>query len=96
MLAADERLTSERIASVEEAVGAIARGEMVVVVDSEDRENERDLVMAAERVTPEAVNFMATPGRGLICVPMLAARLESLGIRRWSRAMKTPTVQPST
>jgi 3,4-dihydroxy 2-butanone 4-phosphate synthase / GTP cyclohydrolase II len=69
-----------RLASVEEAVGAIARGEMVVVVDSKDRENEGDLVMAAERVTPAAVNFMATRGRGLICVPMLSERLEALGI----------------
>ena len=51
----------------------IALGEMVVVVDSKDRENEGDLVMAAERVTPEAVNFMATHGRGLICVPMLSS-----------------------
>ena len=69
-----------RMASVEEAVGAISRGEMVVVVDSADRENEGDLVMAAERVTPEAVNFMATHGRGLLCVPMLSERLEALGI----------------
>ena len=69
-----------RMASVEDAVGAIARGEMVVVVDSKDRENEGDLVMAAEHVTPSAVNFMAMHGRGLICVPMLSERLEALGI----------------
>ena len=69
-----------RLASVEEAVAAISCGEMVVVVDSKDRENEGDLVMAAEHVTPEAVNFMATHGRGLICVSMLPDRLEALGI----------------
>lgn len=74
------RTTSGQMASVEEAVAAIDRGGMVVVVDSKDRENEGDLVMAAERVTPAAVNFMVTHGRGLICVPMLAERLEALWI----------------
>jgi 3,4-dihydroxy 2-butanone 4-phosphate synthase / GTP cyclohydrolase II len=68
------------LAPIEAAVAAIARGEMVVVVDSPDRENEGDLVMAAEKVTPEAVNFMATHGRGLICAPMLPQRLADLGI----------------
>jgi 3,4-dihydroxy 2-butanone 4-phosphate synthase / GTP cyclohydrolase II len=67
-------------ASVEDAVAAIARGEMVVVVDSEDRENEGDLVMAAAQITPNAVNFMAKHGRGLICVPMLSERLRDLQI----------------
>ena len=73
-------LTAGPTASVEEAVAAIAGGEMVIVVDSKDRENEGDLVMAAERITAEAVNFMATHGRGLICVPMLPERLEALRI----------------
>jgi 3,4-dihydroxy 2-butanone 4-phosphate synthase / GTP cyclohydrolase II len=68
------------LAPIEAAVTAIARGEMVVVVDSPDRENEGDLVMAAEKVTPDAVNFMATYGRGLICAPMLPERLADLGI----------------
>jgi 3,4-dihydroxy 2-butanone 4-phosphate synthase/GTP cyclohydrolase II len=68
------------LATIEEAVAAIARGEMVVVVDSPDRENEGDLVMAAECVTPEAINFMATHGRGLICVAMERSRLDALGI----------------
>jgi 3,4-dihydroxy 2-butanone 4-phosphate synthase/GTP cyclohydrolase II len=68
------------LASIDEAISAIARGEMVVVVDSPDRENEGDLVMAADRVTPEAVNFMATFGRGLICVPMARERLAELAI----------------
>lgn len=57
-------------ASVEEAVRAMAEGRMTVVVDDEDRENEGDLVLAGERVTPEAVAFMAVKGRGLICAPM--------------------------
>ncbi len=56
--------------SVDDAVRALADGQMVVVVDDEDRENEGDLVMAAQRATPEAVTFMAVRGRGLICVPM--------------------------
>src|SRR5438067_1019939 len=53
---------------------------MVVVVDSPDRENEGDLVLAAEHVTPEAINFMATHGRGLICVALERGRLDELGI----------------
>ncbi|MCF8010646.1 MAG: bifunctional 3,4-dihydroxy-2-butanone-4-phosphate synthase/GTP cyclohydrolase II [Clostridiales bacterium] len=64
--------------SINEAIEDIKEGKMVVVVDDEDRENEGDLVMAAEKVTPEAVNFMATYGRGLICVPMVGDRLDAL------------------
>jgi 3,4-dihydroxy 2-butanone 4-phosphate synthase/GTP cyclohydrolase II len=67
-------------AAVEDAVAAIRRGEMVIVVDDEDRENEGDLTMAAEKVTPEAINFMARYGRGLICMPMTPERLEKLEI----------------
>lgn len=63
---------------IEDAVAAIARGEMVVVVDDADRENEGDLIMAADAVTPEAINFMAIEGRGLICVSMTGERLASL------------------
>ncbi|MFM7554777.1 MAG: 3,4-dihydroxy-2-butanone-4-phosphate synthase, partial [Verrucomicrobiota bacterium] len=55
---------------------------MVVMVDDEDRENEGDLVMAAEKVTPQAINFMAKHGRGLICVPTVADRLKQLGIEQ--------------
>lgn len=68
------------IATVEEAVEEIRKGRMVIVVDEEDRENEGDLTMAAEKVTPEAINFMATHGRGLICLPMTGERLEALRI----------------
>ena len=67
-------------APVDQAVEAIRKGEMVVVVDDEDRENEGDLTIAAERVTPEAINFMARFGRGLICMPMTGERLDELHI----------------
>jgi 3,4-dihydroxy 2-butanone 4-phosphate synthase/GTP cyclohydrolase II len=66
--------------SIEAAIEQIAGGGMVVVVDEPDRENEGDLVMAAERISPQAVNFMATEGRGLICVAMREQRLEQLQI----------------
>jgi 3,4-dihydroxy 2-butanone 4-phosphate synthase/GTP cyclohydrolase II len=67
-------------ALVEEAVVAIREGKMVIVVDDEDRENEGDLTVAAEKITPEIINFMAKHGRGLICLPMTAARLDELDI----------------
>jgi len=66
--------------SIEEGVDEIRAGRILVVVDDEDRENEGDLIMAADRVTPEAVNFMARHGRGLICMPMLGERLDQLQI----------------
>ena len=66
------------LSTVEEAISEVKAGRMVIIVDDEDRENEGDLAMAAEKVTPEAINFMATYGRGLICVPMMAERLEEL------------------
>jgi 3,4-dihydroxy 2-butanone 4-phosphate synthase/GTP cyclohydrolase II len=64
--------------SVEEAIARIARGEMLVVVDDEDRENEGDLIMASDAVTPEAINFMARHGRGLICISLTPDRCEAL------------------
>ncbi len=67
-------------APVEEAIVAIREGKMVIVVDDEDRENEGDLTVAAEKITPEIINFMAKHGRGLICLPMTAARLDELDI----------------
>jgi 3,4-dihydroxy 2-butanone 4-phosphate synthase / GTP cyclohydrolase II len=71
---------SASVAAVERALAAIAAGEMVIVVDSADRENEGDLVMAAQYVNARHVHFMATEGRGLICVPMTAGRLTALRI----------------
>jgi len=69
------------LASIEEAIGAIARGEIVIVVDDPSRENEGDFVMAADKVTPEAVNFMTMHGRGLVCLPMALPLLDRLGLR---------------
>ncbi len=66
--------------TVEEAVARIARGEQVIVVDDEDRENEGDLILASEQVNPEAINFMARFGRGLICVSLTADRCDDLGL----------------
>ena len=71
---------SHPFASIPEALDAIRSGRMVVVVDDEDRENEGDLTLAAEHVTPEAVAFMATHGRGLICAALEGPRLDALKI----------------
>jgi 3,4-dihydroxy 2-butanone 4-phosphate synthase / GTP cyclohydrolase II len=68
------------LVSVEEAVERYRRGEMVIIVDDEDRENEGDLCLAAERVSPEAINFMATHGRGLICLAMSEDRCDELDL----------------
>ena len=65
---------------IEEALEAIRRGEILIVVDDEDRENEGDFIMAAERVTAETVNFMACEGRGLICAPIAVSRADELGL----------------
>ncbi len=67
-------------ASIDEGIAEIAAGRMLVVVDDEDRENEGDLIMAAEKATPEAINFMITHGRGLVCLPLTGSRLDSLQI----------------
>lgn len=66
--------------SIEEAIEDLKAGKIIVVIDDEDRENEGDLLMAAEMVTPEAINFMAKYGRGLICMPVTRERLSELGI----------------
>ncbi|MBC8413352.1 3,4-dihydroxy-2-butanone-4-phosphate synthase, partial [bacterium] len=66
--------------SIEEALEDIREGKMVVLVDDEDRENEGDLTIAAEKVTPEVINFMATHGRGLICLSMTPEKIESLNL----------------
>ncbi len=66
--------------TIKEAIEYIKKGRMIIVIDDEDRENEGDLLMAAEFVTPEGINFMAKYGRGLICVPMEEKRLRELGI----------------
>src|ERR671923_562726 len=67
-------------ALIEDAIEAIRAGRMVIVVDDADRENEGDLTIAAEKVTPEAINFMARYGRGLICLSMTPERIDELEI----------------
>src|SRR6476646_10514713 len=67
-------------ATIEEAIKDIQDGRIIIIVDDEDRENEGDLMIAAEKVTPEAINFMATNGRGLICLAMTGERLDDLQI----------------
>jgi 3,4-dihydroxy 2-butanone 4-phosphate synthase/GTP cyclohydrolase II len=74
------RVPALKFSAVEDAVEAIRRGGMVIVVDDEDRENEGDLTIAAAKVTPAAINFMMTQGRGLICMPMTPERLDELDI----------------
>jgi 3,4-dihydroxy 2-butanone 4-phosphate synthase / GTP cyclohydrolase II len=69
-----------RLDTIEEAVEEIKNGKVIIVVDDEDRENEGDFICAAEAVTPEIVNFMATHGRGLICAPLVEDRCEDLGL----------------
>ena len=71
---------SNGFARIEDAIAAMRAGEMVIVADDEDRENEGDLTMAAEKITPEAINFMAKYGRGLICLAMTPERLDELEI----------------
>lgn len=75
-----ELKTTMALASIEEAANDIRDGRMVIIVDDEDRENEGDLVCAAELVTPEIVNFMAVHGRGLICLPMTEERCDELNL----------------
>src|SRR5215510_2230153 len=70
--------TRAPFASIERAVDELRAGRFVVVVDDEDRENEGDLVLAAEKVTPEAINFMAREGRGLICLALTGERCDEL------------------
>ncbi|MEQ8173631.1 MAG: bifunctional 3,4-dihydroxy-2-butanone-4-phosphate synthase/GTP cyclohydrolase II [Syntrophomonadaceae bacterium] len=67
--------------TIEEAIADVREGKMIIVVDDEDRENEGDIIIAAEKATPEIVNFMATHARGLICMPMLGERLDELEIQ---------------
>ena len=82
----EDRKTEDRVDeespfdSIEDAIEEIRQGRIIIVVDDEDRENEGDFVMAAEKVTPEAINFMAKYGRGLICMPCIGKRLDELNI----------------
>ena len=77
-------------ATVEEAIEDIRQGRFVVVVDAADRENEGDLTIAAQFATPEAINFMATHGRGLICLCLTEERCDELGLRPMTERNETP------
>lgn len=78
------------IASTEEIIAEFKAGRMVILVDEEDRENEGDLVLAAEHVTPEAINFMVKFGRGLVCLTITEQRCRQLGLTQMARDNKTP------
>ena len=88
MTVAAERSTP--FATIEEAIDDIRQGKLVVVVDADDRENEGDLTIAAQFATPEAVNFMATHARGLICLCLTEERCEELGLRPMTDRNETP------
>jgi 3,4-dihydroxy 2-butanone 4-phosphate synthase / GTP cyclohydrolase II len=83
-------LSRSPFASIEEAIEEIREGRMVVVCDDEDRENEGDLTMAAQFVTPEAINFMATHGRGLICLALTGDRCDELGLDLMAAKNESP------
>ncbi len=70
-----------KLNTIEEAIEDIRQGKVIIVVDDEDRENEGDFLAAAEKITPEMINFMATHGRGLICAPLTESRCKELGLR---------------
>src|SRR6187549_1208420 len=82
--------TQAPFATVEEAIEDIRRGKFVVVVDAADRENEGDLTIAAQFATPEAINFMATHGRGLICLCLTEERCDELQLRPMTDRNETP------
>src|SRR5438034_4084906 len=89
-IAKGARKKASPFASIEDAVAAIRAGRMIIVVDDEDRENEGDLTIAAEKVTPDAINFMAKHGRGQICLSMTGERLDELEIPLAVNANTTP------
>ncbi len=88
--------TDYRFATVDEALADIAAGKMVVVIDDEDRENEGDLVIAAEHVTPEAINFMAKNARGWICLALTPERCAELDLELMTAKNETPHETPFT
>jgi 3,4-dihydroxy 2-butanone 4-phosphate synthase / GTP cyclohydrolase II len=83
-------VTNPPFSTIEEAIEDIRDGKMVVVCDAEDRENEGDLTMAAQFVTPDAINFMATHGRGLICLALTGARCDELGLDLMAAKNESP------
>ena len=89
-------MTRSPFATIDEALEDIRQGKMVVVCDDEDRENEGDLTMAAQFATPEAVNFMAKEGRGLICLSLTAERCDELGLDLMAAKNESPFETPFT
>jgi 3,4-dihydroxy 2-butanone 4-phosphate synthase / GTP cyclohydrolase II len=89
-------MTGQPFATIEEAIEDIRAGRMVIVCDDEDRENEGDLTMAAQFVTPEAINFMATHGRGLICLSLTPERCDDLGLDLMAAKNETAFETPFT
>jgi 3,4-dihydroxy 2-butanone 4-phosphate synthase/GTP cyclohydrolase II len=83
-------MTNPQFSPIEEAIEDVRQGNMVVVCDAPDRENEGDLTMAAQFITPEAINFMATHGRGLICLCLTEERCDELELRPMSARNETP------
>src|SRR5256885_2510717 len=83
-------MTNKPFSTSEEAIEDIRSGKMVIVCDAEDRENEGDLTMAAQFVTPEAINFMAKEGRGLICLALAPARCDELGLDLMAAKNESP------
>lgn len=80
MLVSEMKASDIQLDTIEEAIASIKRGEIIIVVDDEDRENEGDFICAAESITPDMINFMATHGRGLICTPIESDRAKELGL----------------
>src|SRR6266480_4773716 len=89
-IAKGARKRNSPFARIEDAIDAIRDGRMIIVVDDEDRENEGDLTIAAEKVTPDAINFMARHGRGQICLSMTGDRLDELEIPLAVNSNTTP------
>jgi 3,4-dihydroxy 2-butanone 4-phosphate synthase/GTP cyclohydrolase II len=92
--AVDAPLDTSVFATIEEAIQLMKDGKIIIVVDDEDRENEGDFIMAAEKVTPETVNFMIVYGRGLFCLPTMGARLDELRIPMMTKENTTPHGTP--
>src|SRR4249920_746405 len=89
-LSAESEGARARHVAVEQAIEAIRAGRMIILVDDEDRENEGDLAMAADLVTPEAINFMAREGRGLICLSITEERVAQLGLTMMAADNRSP------
>src|SRR5262245_15956838 len=84
------RGSSPYVVGIEEALAELRAGRMIILMDDEDRENEGDLCVAAERVTAEHVNFMATHGRGLICLSLTERQCDQLGLPMMGRENRAP------